>query len=488
MTDRTEGNTGQRCSRPESRAKTRERVLIEQDSDRNLIREYGGRKVTGVLPGLQNLCGAYEASRVGSIPTCPRQRKKEIIMSMNQTPMSERVHIGFFGKRNAGKSSVMNAVTGQDIAVVSEVKGTTTDPVYKSMELLPLGPVVMMDTPGIDDEGSLGDLRVRKSYQVLNKTDAAVLVIDGTTGMSPEDRALLERIRKKEIPFVVVLNKKDMVTDDREQRTREELGLTEEQIISVSAADGTGITELKERIAAAAQQEEPEKYIVRDLTEPGDFVVLVVPIDKAAPKGRLILPQQQTIRDLLDGSAVSVVVKETELKQTLAELGKKPKMVITDSQAFKRVSRDTPEDILLTSFSILFARYKGNLAGAVEGVTALDRLKDGDTVLISEGCTHHRQCDDIGTVKIPRWIREYTGKEVRIETTSGTEFPDDLSPYSLIVHCGGCMLNEREMKYRLSCARDQGIPMTNYGILIAYTQGILKRSVQVFPEIASLLE
>lgn len=409
-------------------------------------------------------------------------------MSMNQTPMSERVHIGFFGKRNAGKSSVMNAVTGQDIAVVSEVKGTTTDPVYKSMELLPLGPVVMMDTPGIDDEGSLGDLRVRKSYQVLNKTDAAVLVIDGTTGMSPEDRALLERIRKKEIPFVVVLNKKDMVTDDREQRTREELGLTEEQIISVSAADGTGITELKERIAAAAQREEPEKYIVRDLTEPGDFVVLVVPIDKAAPKGRLILPQQQTIRDLLEGSAVSVVVKETELKQTLAELGKKPKMVITDSQAFKRVSRDTPEDILLTSFSILFARYKGNLAGAVEGVTALDRLKDGDTVLISEGCTHHRQCDDIGTVKIPRWIREYTGKEVRIETTSGTEFPDDLSPYSLIVHCGGCMLNEREMKYRLSCARDQGIPMTNYGILIAYTQGILKRSVQVFPEIASLLE
>lgn len=409
-------------------------------------------------------------------------------MSMNQTPMSERVHIGFFGKRNAGKSSVMNAVTGQDIAVVSEVKGTTTDPVYKSMELLPLGPVVMMDTPGIDDEGSLGNLRVKKSYQVLNKTDAAVLVIDGTTGMSPEDRALLERIRKKEIPFVVVLNKKDMVTDDKEQQIRKELGLAEEQIISVSAADGTGITELKERIAAAAQQEEPEKYIVRDLTEPGDFVVLVVPIDKAAPKGRLILPQQQTIRDLLEGSAVSIVVKETELKRTLAELGKKPKLVITDSQAFKQVSRDTPEDILLTSFSILFARYKGNLAGAVEGVTALDRLKDGDTVLISEGCTHHRQCDDIGTVKILRWIREYTGKEIRIETTSGTEFPDDLSPYSLIIHCGGCMLNEREMKYRLSCARDQGIPMTNYGILIAYTQGILKRSVQVFPEIASLLE
>lgn len=409
-------------------------------------------------------------------------------MSMNQTPMSERVHIGFFGKRNAGKSSVMNAVTGQDIAVVSEVKGTTTDPVYKSMELLPLGPVVMMDTPGIDDEGDLGGLRVKKSYQVLNKTDAAVLVIDGTEGSSPEDEALLERIRRKKIPYLVVMNKKDLTTEEAERKLREHLGLSEEEFLAVSASDGSGIWELKERIAAAAGREEEEKYIVRDLVSPSDFVVLVVPVDKAAPKGRLILPQQQTIRDLLDGDAVSVVVKDNELKRTLEQLGKKPKLVITDSQAFSKVAEDTPEDILLTSFSILFARYKGNLEGAVRGVTALDRVKDGDTILISEGCTHHRQCDDIGTVKIPRWVREYTGKELHFETTSGTEFPDELGRYSLIVHCGGCMLNEREMKYRLSCAQDQNVPMTNYGILIAYVKGILKRSVEVFPEIAELLD
>lgn len=409
-------------------------------------------------------------------------------MSMNQTPMSERVHIGFFGKRNAGKSSVMNAVTGQDIAVVSDVMGTTTDPVYKSMELLPLGPVVMMDTPGIDDEGELGALRVRKSYQVLNKTDVAVLVIDGTAGISPEDEALLGRIRRKKIPYLVVLNKIDLTAEEKGRQIREELGLSESGFVPVSASDGSGIRELKEKIAAAARAEEPEKYIVRDLVSPSDFVILVVPIDKAAPKGRLILPQQQTIRDLLDGNAVSVVVKETELGQTLGQLGKKPTLVITDSQAFGQVSRDVPEDILLTSFSILFARYKGKLASAVKGVTALDRLEDGDTILISEGCTHHRQCDDIGTVKIPKWIREYTGKEIRIETTSGTEFPDELGKYRLIVHCGGCMLNEREMKYRLSCAQDQGVPMTNYGILIAYVKGILKRSVEVFPEIESLLD
>ena len=409
-------------------------------------------------------------------------------MGMNQTPMSERVHIGFFGKRNAGKSSVMNAVTGQDIAVVSDVMGTTTDPVYKSMELLPLGPVVMMDTPGIDDEGELGALRVRKSYQVLNKTDVAVLVIDGTAGISPEDEALLGRIRRKKIPYLVVLNKIDLTAEEKGRQIREELGLSESGFVPVSASDGSGIRELKEKIAAAARAEEPEKYIVRDLVSPSDFVILVVPIDKAAPKGRLILPQQQTIRDLLDGNAVSVVVKETELGQTLGQLGKKPALVITDSQAFGQVSRDVPEDILLTSFSILFARYKGNLESAVKGVTALDRLEDGDTILISEGCTHHRQCDDIGTVKIPKWIREYTGKEIRIETTSGTEFPDELGKYRLIVHYGGCMLNEREMKYRLSCAQDQGVPMTNYGILIAYVKGILKRSVEVFPEIASLLD
>ena len=363
-------------------------------------------------------------------------------MSMNQTPMSERVHIGFFGKRNAGKSSVMNAVTGQDLAVVSEVKGTTTDPVYKSMELLPLGPVVMMDTPGIDDEGELGSLRVKKSYQVLNKTDVAVLVIDGTAGASEEDMALLERIRKKDIPFVVVINKKELSDKEVEGSVRQSLSLDDSQLVFVSAATGEGIYGLKEKIAAVAAAEEPEKYLVRDLLDPSDVAVLVVPIDSAAPKGRLILPQQQTIRDILEAGAISVVVKETELKDALEKLGTKPKMVITDSQAFAQVAADTPDDILLTSFSILMARYKGKLEQAVHGVTALDSLEDGDTVLISEGCTHHRQCDDIGTVKIPRWIREYTGgKEIRIETTSGTEFPDDLTKYKLIIHCGGCMLN-----------------------------------------------
>lgn len=409
-------------------------------------------------------------------------------MSMNQTPMSERVHIGFFGKRNAGKSSVMNAVTGQDLAVVSEVKGTTTDPVYKSMELLPLGPVVMMDTPGIDDEGELGELRVKKSYQVLNKTDAAVLVVDGLAGAAEEDAALLERIRRKRIPYTVVLNKQDLASEEIKEQTIQMLGIGREQLLSVSAADGTGINELKERIAQIAKPEELERRIIGDMISPSDFIVLVVPIDSAAPKGRLILPQQQTIRDILEADAVSVVIKEDRVRETIESLGKKPRLVITDSQAFETVAADTPEDILLTSFSILFARYKGNLEMAVKGVTTLDKLKNGDKILISEGCTHHRQCDDIGTVKIPRWIREYTGKEIQFETTSGTQFPDELGEYKLIVHCGGCMLNEREMKYRLSCAEDQGVPITNYGILIAYIKGILKRSVELFPEISSLLE
>lgn len=408
-------------------------------------------------------------------------------MGMNQTPMSERTHIGFFGKRNAGKSSIINAVTGQDLAVVSDVKGTTTDPVYKSMELLPLGPVVMMDTPGIDDEGELGGLRVRRSYQVLNKTDAAVLVIDGTAGASEEDRALLDRIRAKGIPFIVAVNKKELVGADAIQGIKKQLELTDDRLCPVSAATGEGIFELKERIAAAAKREEPERALVRDLLDPSDIVVLVVPIDSAAPKGRLILPQQQTIRDILEADAASVVVKENELRHVLGSFQKKPKMVITDSQVFAQVSKDTPAEIPLTSFSILMARYKGNLEQAVRGVTALDSLSDGDAVLISEGCTHHRQCDDIGTVKIPRWIREYTGKDIRIQTTSGTEFPDDLTGYKLIIHCGGCMLNEREMKYRLSCAEDQGVPMTNYGILIAYVKGILKRSVEVFPDISRML-
>lgn len=409
-------------------------------------------------------------------------------MSMNQTPMSERVHIGFFGKRNAGKSSVMNAVTGQDLAVVSEVKGTTTDPVYKSMELLPLGPVVMMDTPGIDDEGELGELRVKKSYQVLNKTDAAVLVVDGLAGAAEEDAALLERIRRKRIPYTVVLNKQDLASEKIKEQTMHILGISGKEMLCVSAADGTGINELKERIAQIAEPEESKLRIVGDMISPSDFIMLVVPIDSAAPKGRLILPQQQTIRDILEADAVSVVIKEDHVGETIESLGKKLRLVITDSQAFEKVAADTPEDILLTSFSILFARYKGNLEMAVKGVTTLDKLKNGDKILISEGCTHHRQCDDIGTVKIPRWIREYTGKEIQFETTSGTQFPDELGEYKLIVHCGGCMLNEREMKYRLSCAEDQGVPITNYGILIAYIKGILKRSVELFPEISSLLE
>lgn len=420
-------------------------------------------------------------------------------MSMNQTPASERVHIGFFGKRNAGKSSVLNAVTGQDLAVVSDVRGTTTDPVYKSMELLPLGPVVMMDTPGIDDEGELGELRVRKSYQVLNKTDVAVLVIDGGAGASPEDAALIERIREKRIPYIVVINKKEIALPGIVENTVKTLGLAEPgragqergetmcRVLQASALTGEGISELKEQIAAAAKTEEPEQYLVRDLLEPSDIAVLVVPIDKAAPKGRLILPQQQTIRDILEADAVSIVVKENELKNILPELQKKPKLVITDSQVFGKVASDTPDDILLTSFSILFARYKGDLESVVRGVTALDTLENGDTVLISEGCTHHRQCGDIGTVKLPAWIKEYTGKDVNIETTSGTEFPDDLSAYKMILHCGGCMLNEREMNYRLKCAEDQNVPMTNYGIAIAYMKGILKRSVEMFPEIYRLL-
>ena len=408
-------------------------------------------------------------------------------MGLNNTPMSERVHIGFFGRRNAGKSSVMNAVTGQDLAVVSDVKGTTTDPVYKSMELLPIGPVVMIDTPGIDDEGELGKLRVKKSYQTLNKTDAAVLVIDAAAGVSGEDKKLLEKIKAKKIPYVVALNKKELAEEEDMERIKKELDSDGGWIIEVSAAAGDGICELKEKIAAAVHQEETENVLVRDLLHPSDIVVLVVPVDSAAPKGRLILPQQQVIRDILEAEAVSVVVKENGLKNILDQLKENPRMVITDSQVFKKVSKDTPADVPLTSFSILMARYKGNLEQAVRGVTELDRLKDGDVVLISEGCTHHRQCEDIGTVKIPRWIREYTGKEIQIGTTSGTEFPDDLSKYKLIIHCGGCMLNEREMKYRYSCAADQGIPITNYGIMIAYVNGILKRSVELFPELYEIL-
>ena len=400
-------------------------------------------------------------------------------MGMNQTPASERIHIGFFGKRNAGKSSVVNKVTGQTVAIVSPVKGTTTDPVYKTMELLPMGPVMIIDTPGIDDEGRLGELRVKKTYQVLNKTDVAVLVVDGTVGITNVDQEMIRMFKEKDIPYIVVFNKKDLC----EQCSNMEGVLS----IWVSAEKGDGIHELKEKIAALSRQEESEKRIVGDMILPGDFVVLVVPVDSAAPKGRLILPQQQTIRDILDAGGITVVVKDSELKDALDGLGRKPKMVITDSQAFDKVSKITPEDIMLTSFSILFARYKGSLESTVKGAAGLNKLKDGDKVLISEGCTHHRQCEDIGTVKIPRWIERYTGKKLVYEWSSGTEFPEDLSDYSLIVHCGGCMLNEREMKYRQKQAGRQGIPMTNYGILIACTQGILKRSLMPFPEILRFL-
>lgn len=403
-------------------------------------------------------------------------------MGMNETPSGERVHIGFFGRRNAGKSSVLNAVIGQELAVVSDVKGTTTDPVYKSMELLPLGPVTVIDTPGIDDEGELGELRVRKSYQVLNKTDVAVLVVDSQTGFGTEEEGLLNKIQEKQIPCMIVFNKIDQAVCPKTAPEHENI-----PVLAVSARTKEGITELKKAIVKAAKTEEVSKPLVADLLNPSDFVVLVVPIDKAAPKGRLILPQQQTIRDILEAGAVSIVVKDNELKNTLENIGKKPSLVITDSQAFGKVSKDTPEDILLTSFSILFARYKGELDTMVAGAAALNKIKTGDKILISEGCTHHRQCGDIGTVKLPGWIRKFTGAEPEFTFTSGTEFPDDLSPYKLIVHCGGCMLNGREMKYRIKCACDQNVPITNYGMTIAYIHGVLERSLKPFPQAAALL-
>lgn len=403
-------------------------------------------------------------------------------MNMNTTPSSERTHIGIFGRRNAGKSSIINALTGQSLAIVSDIKGTTTDPVMKSMELLPLGPVVMIDTPGLDDQGSLGLLRVQKAFQILNKTDIALLVIDSTLGISNEDINIFTRIRSKQIPFLIVLNKTDQ-SDCLETmigNLAHELQIEKSLIIPASAKTGMNINELKEKIASIAPEEGENRQIVSDIITPGDFVVLVVPIDKAAPKGRLILPQQQTIRDILDSGAVSIVTRDSELKNTLEKLGARPSLVITDSQVFERAAEIVPADIPLTSFSILFARYKGNLVSVAKGAKAIDRLNNGDTVLISEGCTHHRQCEDIGTVKLPAWLRKYTGKELNFEFTSGTEFPLNLNNYSLIIHCGGCMLNEREMKYRLKCAEDAGIPITNYGTAIAYMKGILKRSISVF--------
>ena len=407
-------------------------------------------------------------------------------MSLNATPSSERVHIGIFGKRNAGKSSLINAITGQNLAIVSEAKGTTTDPVYKAMELLPLGPVMIIDTPGIDDEGVLGSLRIQKAYQVLNKTDIALVIIDAAVGPSAEDLRLIKRINAKKIPLLIVINKCETINEDK--KTAYQALLPNGKLLFVSAEQQLNIFELKEAIAQTVPADENKAQIVADLLSPSDFVVLVVPIDSAAPKGRLILPQQQTIRDILEADAAAIVVKENELTNTLQNLGKRPKLVITDSQVFKKVAAETPADILLTSFSILFARYKGNLQTSVQGVTALENLEDGDKILVGEGCTHHRQCDDIGTVKLPRWIKEYTGKNPEFIFTSGTEFPLDLSPYKMIIHCGACMLNEREMQYRIKCAADQNIPFTNYGITIAYINGILKRTVEPFPQIYKLLD
>lgn len=407
-------------------------------------------------------------------------------MSLNATPSSERVHIGIFGKRNAGKSSLINAITGQNLAIVSEAKGTTTDPVYKAMELLPLGPVMIIDTPGIDDEGVLGSLRIQKAYQVLNKTDIALVIIDAAVGPSAEDLRLIKRINAKKIPLLIVINKCETINEDK--KTAYQALLPNGKLLFVSAEQQLNIFELKEAIAQTVPADENKAQIVADLLSPSDFVVLVVPIDSAAPKGRLILPQQQTIRDILEADAAAIVVKENELTNTLQNLGKRPKLVITDSQVFKKVAAETPADILLTSFSILFARYKGNLQTAVQGVTALENLEDGDKILVGEGCTHHRQCDDIGTVKLPRWIKEYTGKNPEFIFTSGTEFPLNLSPYKMIIHCGACMLNEREMQYRIKCAVDQNIPFTNYGITIAYINGILKRTVEPFPQIYKLLD
>mgnify|MGYP005763370627 FL=1 len=398
-------------------------------------------------------------------------------MGLQDTPSSERVQIGFFGCRNAGKSSLVNAVTNQEMAVVSPVKGTTTDPVTKAMELLPLGPVLIIDTPGIDDEGGLGEQRVKRTKQILNRIDCAVLVVDSVAGKTKADEELLNLFQEKQIPFLVAYNKSDLQMPI----------LSGKNEVAVSALQKTGIEELKERIAALGKENQKERMLVRDLVKAEDLVVLVTPIDSSAPKGRLILPQQQTIRDLLEADAIPVVTKENTLKTTLESLAKKPAMVITDSQAFAQVSKDTPLDIPLTSFSILMARYKGFLEGAVQGVAAIETLQDGDKVLICEGCTHHRQCEDIGTVKIPRWLRQHTGKELELVHTSGKDFPEDLLPYRLVIHCGGCMLNEREVAYRQKCAADAGIPFTNYGIAIAYMTGILKRSIEIFPKLYTLI-
>lgn len=396
-------------------------------------------------------------------------------MDLNQTPLANRTHIAFFGIRNAGKSSIMNTLTNQNIAVVSPVKGTTTDPVHKAMELLPLGPVNIIDTAGLDDIGELGKLRIEKTKQILNKTDIAILVIDATLDFTDFDKDILKLITNKNIPYIVAYNKIDLVPDFKPQNENIK------QYVYISAKEKTGIEELKSKLTQIAKTTQ-EKFILKDIINPKDTVVLVIPIDKAAPKGRLILPQQQVIRELLDISATAIMTQDDNLENTLANLKTKPKLIITDSQVFGKVNKIVPQDIELTSFSILFSRYKGNLKQQVNAVKNLDTIKDGDKILIAEGCTHHRQCDDIGTVKLPNWIKNYTKANPEFIFTSGTEFPDDLTKYKLIIHCGGCMLNQTEMQSRLKKAHEQQIPMSNYGTTIAYINGILKRTLQIFPD------
>lgn len=416
-------------------------------------------------------------------------------MSLHTTLQGDRIQIALFGKRNAGKSSVINAVTGQQLAIVSEVKGTTTDPVSKAMELLPLGPCMFIDTPGIDDEGELGEKRVERAMQVLNRTDIALVVIDINTveeedlesvrGLPPKEMEIISLIEEKKIPYVIVLNQADRMEDTASEEIRNQIAMKNGTVpaVVVSSKTGDGLEELKDTLIRLAPDADAKLHIVGDLIEEGDIILLVVPVDSAAPKGRLIMPQQQVIRDILDNQAIAIVVQVPQLPKALEDFQDRIKMVITDSQVFKEVSAILPESMLLTSFSILFARHKGNLLKLVEGVRTVDRLKDGDRVLVAEGCTHRRQCDDIGTVKIPRWLKTYTGKDLVIETCSGMEFPADLSKYSLIIHCGGCTLHEKEMKHRIFRAGQQQVPIVNYGIFIAYVNGILERSVEVFPDI-----
>lgn len=395
---------------------------------------------------------------------------------MNNTPRSNRIHIALFGKRNAGKSSLINALTQQDIALVSDVLGTTTDPVFKSMEILPLGPVVLIDTAGLDDTGELGELRIKKSLRVLNKTDIAIIVVDAREGISHFDEEIIKKVKEKNIPAVIAVNKMDLV--DSAEVTSNDF-----DVLYISSKTKEGVKELRIKLGQLTSTEEDKFRIVGDLVNPGDFVVLVTPIDKAAPKGRLILPQQQVIRDLLESDCIAIVTKEYELRETLENLGKKPSLVITDSQAFLKVSADTPHDIPLTSFSILFARFKGDLMELVKGAKAVNALKNGDKVLIAEGCTHHRQSDDIGTVKIPRWLRQYTGKQLEFDHFAGHGYPEDLEKYDLVIHCGACMLNEKEVVHRIHTARDTGTPIVNYGVLIAYLHGIFDRALELFPEV-----